>query len=65
MNSEKSVDQFAKEMRAAGFSFELKAVRLSDGLTLATPGFIEEQDFIKQENMRKKQEGRKWANNLR
>jgi len=53
MDSEKSIDQFAKEMQAAGFSFELKAVRHSDGLTLATRGFIEEEDFLKAERCRK------------
>jgi len=65
MDWDKEMLGFIGAVKAMSPSMEFKVTLNADGTQLATPGFIEEQDFIKQENMRKKQEGRKWANNQR
>lgn len=44
MTSEKTVNEFMKEMRAAGFDFEFKATRHSDGLVLVSEGWIEQPE---------------------
>ena len=41
-SQEKSVNQFAKELRAAGLDFEFKATNI-EGLTVKSKGWIEDE----------------------
>jgi hypothetical protein len=59
--TDKPIHQFMNELKAEGFEFEFGAERFADGVLVQSPGYIEEADFIKQEQRRKRAEGnRRW-----
>lgn len=41
MKKEKTINEFVREMKAAGFDFEFKATRESDGMVVVSPGWRE------------------------
>jgi hypothetical protein len=59
MDKDEEMLAFIGEVQEMDPALEFKVTLHSDGTQLATPGFIEEQDFIKQENRRKAQERKK------
>lgn len=41
MKKEKTINEFVREMKAAGFDFEYKATREIDGMVVVSPGWRE------------------------
>lgn len=47
--TDKPINQFMAELQAAGFDFEFKAERFSDGLQVKSQGWVEEAEFLRRE----------------